>query len=136
MCGFTLFLTILLLPLVKQIAVMTYIINNLVYACVCFTAGYAPAVGLQQQSSHNQAQAVLGTYSPITSHQRSMVQVNTEHPKVSFCVRLERIRAPKEALSSLENACGGKFFSLTLLFFSLSFLCREVFQCPIPKVKL
>lgn len=102
---------------------------------VCFIAGYAPAVGLQQQSSHNQAQAVLGTYSPITSHQRSMVQVNTEHPKVSFCVRLEQLRAPKEALSSLESACGDKLFS-NFTFFSLSFLCREVFQCPIPKVKL
>ncbi|KAM7373129.1 hypothetical protein PAMP_008009 [Pampus punctatissimus] len=35
------------------------------------TAGYAPAVGVQQ-SSHTQA--VLGTYSPMPSHQCSMVQ--------------------------------------------------------------
>ncbi|XP_073319052.1 cAMP-regulated phosphoprotein 21 isoform X2 [Pagrus major] len=45
--------------------------------------GYAPAVGVQQQSSHTQAQAVLGTYSPITSHQRSMVQggVSVSYPQ-------------------------------------------------------
>nr|XP_020462575.1 cAMP-regulated phosphoprotein 21 [Monopterus albus]XP_020462576.1 cAMP-regulated phosphoprotein 21 [Monopterus albus]XP_020462577.1 cAMP-regulated phosphoprotein 21 [Monopterus albus] len=36
-------------------------------------AGYAPVVGLQQ-SSPSQAQAVLGTYSPMASHQCSMVQ--------------------------------------------------------------
>lgn len=100
---------------------------------VCFIAGYAPAVGLQQQSSHNQAQAVLGTYSPITSHQRSMVQVNTEHPKVSFCVRLEQLRAPKEALSSLESACGDKFFSLTLLFFLCLFSAGRCFSVLSPK---
>ncbi|KAM7384192.1 hypothetical protein PAMA_011506 [Pampus argenteus] len=47
------------------------------------TAGYAPAVGVQQ-SSHTQA--VLGTYSPMPSHQCSMVQVNTEHPKGSVAV--------------------------------------------------
>lgn len=54
--------------------------------CV-YAAGYTPAVGVQpQQSSHAQAQAqaVLGTYSPMASHQCSMVQVSTEHPKVSF----------------------------------------------------
>lgn len=38
------------------------------------SAGYTPAVGVQQQSSHTQAQAVMGTYSPVASHQRSMVQ--------------------------------------------------------------
>lgn len=108
--------------------------------CV-FAAGYAPAVGVQQQqqqSSHTQAQAVLGTYSPMASHQRSMVQVNTEHPKILFCVRLETTQPLREAFNSLESACGGKFYPLTnftSLFFSLS-LCREVFQCPIPKVKL
>ncbi|KAI3358553.1 hypothetical protein L3Q82_014967, partial [Scortum barcoo] len=36
-------------------------------------AGYAPAVGVQQ-SSHTQAQAVLGTYSSMASHQCSMAQ--------------------------------------------------------------
>ncbi|XP_019119906.1 cAMP-regulated phosphoprotein 21 isoform X2 [Larimichthys crocea] len=49
------------------------------------TAGYAPAVGVQQQqqSSHTQAQAVLGTYSPMASHQRSMVQggVSVSYPQ-------------------------------------------------------
>ncbi|XP_049891241.1 cAMP-regulated phosphoprotein 21 isoform X1 [Epinephelus moara] len=46
-------------------------------------AGYAPAVGVQQ-SSHTQAQAVLGTYSPMASHQhRSMVQggVSLSYPQ-------------------------------------------------------
>ncbi|TMS18362.1 cAMP-regulated phosphoprotein 21 [Larimichthys crocea] len=49
--------------------------------------GYAPAVGVQQQqqqqSSHTQAQAVLGTYSPMASHQRSMVQggVSVSYPQ-------------------------------------------------------
>ncbi|CAB1455370.1 unnamed protein product [Pleuronectes platessa] len=37
------------------------------------TAGYPPTVGVQQ-SSHTQAQAVLGPYSPMASHQCSMVQ--------------------------------------------------------------
>ncbi|XP_023140921.2 cAMP-regulated phosphoprotein 21 isoform X1 [Amphiprion ocellaris] len=37
------------------------------------TAGYTPAVRVQQ-SSHTQTQAVLGTYSPVASHQCSMVQ--------------------------------------------------------------
>ncbi|GLD71638.1 cAMP-regulated phosphoprotein 21 isoform X1 [Lates japonicus] len=37
------------------------------------TAGYAPTVGVQQ-SSHTQTQAVLGTYSPMASHQCSVVQ--------------------------------------------------------------
>lgn len=37
------------------------------------TGGYAPAVRVQQ-SSHTQPQAVLGTYSPVASHQCSMVQ--------------------------------------------------------------
>lgn len=42
-------------------------------------AGYTPGVGVQQQSSHSQTQqtAVLGTYSPVASHQCSGVQVNT-----------------------------------------------------------
>ncbi|XP_044027632.1 cAMP-regulated phosphoprotein 21 isoform X3 [Siniperca chuatsi] len=46
------------------------------------TAGYAPAVGVQQ-SSHTQAQAVLGSYSPMASHQRSMVQggVSVSYPQ-------------------------------------------------------
>ncbi|XP_076610117.1 cAMP-regulated phosphoprotein 21 isoform X2 [Chaetodon auriga] len=46
-------------------------------------AGYAPAVGVQQQSSHTQAQAVLGTYSPMASHQCSMVQggVSVSYPQ-------------------------------------------------------
>ncbi|XP_041811216.1 cAMP-regulated phosphoprotein 21 isoform X2 [Chelmon rostratus] len=46
-------------------------------------AGYAPAVGVQQQSSHAQAQAVLGTYSPMASHQCSMVQggVSVSYPQ-------------------------------------------------------
>ncbi|XP_039978013.1 cAMP-regulated phosphoprotein 21 [Xiphias gladius] len=46
------------------------------------TAGYAPSVGVQQ-SSHNQAQAVLGTYSPMASHQCSMVQggVSVSYPQ-------------------------------------------------------
>ncbi|KAM9340436.1 cAMP-regulated phosphoprotein 21 isoform 2-T2 [Symphorus nematophorus] len=45
--------------------------------------GYAPAVGVQQQSSHTPAQAVLGTYSPMASHQRSMVQggVSVSYPQ-------------------------------------------------------
>lgn len=37
------------------------------------TGGYAPAVRVQQ-SSHSQPPAVLGTYSPVASHQCSMVQ--------------------------------------------------------------
>ncbi|XP_016896812.1 cAMP-regulated phosphoprotein 21 [Cynoglossus semilaevis] len=37
------------------------------------TAGYAPPVGVQQPT-HTQAQAVLGTYSPMASHQCSVVQ--------------------------------------------------------------
>ncbi|XP_070703211.1 cAMP-regulated phosphoprotein 21 isoform X2 [Pempheris klunzingeri] len=43
-------------------------------------AGYAPAVGVQQ-SSHTQA--VLGTFSPVASHQRSMVQggVSVSYPQ-------------------------------------------------------
>lgn len=43
-------------------------------------AGYTPGVSVQQQSSHSQTQqqAVLGTYSPVTSHQCSMVQVNSQ----------------------------------------------------------
>ncbi|XP_042292654.1 cAMP-regulated phosphoprotein 21 isoform X1 [Thunnus albacares] len=46
------------------------------------TAGYAPAVGVQQ-SSHTQTQAVLGTYSPMASHQCSMVQggVSVSYPQ-------------------------------------------------------
>ncbi|XP_035537005.1 cAMP-regulated phosphoprotein 21 isoform X3 [Morone saxatilis] len=46
-------------------------------------AGYVPAVAVQQ-SSHTQAQAVLGTYSPMASHQRSMVQqggVSVSYPQ-------------------------------------------------------
>lgn len=55
MCGFTLLLTILLLHLVKQIAVMIYIINNLVYACVFYSrlrpcCGVAAAVFTQPGS--------------------------------------------------------------------------------------
>ncbi|XP_059206702.1 cAMP-regulated phosphoprotein 21 isoform X2 [Centropristis striata] len=47
------------------------------------TAGYTPAVGVQQQSSHPQTQAVLGTYSPMASHQRSVVQggVSVSYPQ-------------------------------------------------------
>ncbi|KAK2830322.1 hypothetical protein Q5P01_018253 [Channa striata] len=37
------------------------------------TAGFTPVVGVQQ-SSHNQAQAALGTYPPMASHHCSMVQ--------------------------------------------------------------
>ncbi|XP_070777923.1 cAMP-regulated phosphoprotein 21 [Enoplosus armatus] len=46
------------------------------------TAGYAPTVGVQQ-ASHTPAQAVLGTYSPMASHQRSMVQggVSVSYPQ-------------------------------------------------------
>ncbi|XP_031179036.1 cAMP-regulated phosphoprotein 21 isoform X1 [Sander lucioperca] len=46
------------------------------------TAGYAPAVGVQQ-SSHTQGQAVLGTYSPMAPHQRSIVQggVSVSYPQ-------------------------------------------------------
>ncbi|XP_037650791.1 cAMP-regulated phosphoprotein 21 isoform X1 [Sebastes umbrosus] len=44
------------------------------------TAGYAPAVGVQP-SSHSQA--LLGTYSPMASHQRSIVQggVSVSYPQ-------------------------------------------------------
>ncbi|XP_068603267.1 cAMP-regulated phosphoprotein 21 isoform X2 [Brachionichthys hirsutus] len=47
------------------------------------TAGYAPAVGVQQQSSHSQAQAVLGAFPPMASHQCSMVQggVSVSYPQ-------------------------------------------------------
>lgn len=79
---------------------MKYIVNNLIYTRVCvFAAGYTPAVGVQQQSSHTQAQSVLGTYSPMASHQCSMVQVNTEHPKVSFFVSLEQLSPQKKHLA-------------------------------------
>ncbi|XP_041823063.1 cAMP-regulated phosphoprotein 21 isoform X3 [Melanotaenia boesemani] len=46
------------------------------------TGGYAPAVRVQQ-SSHPQPQTVLGTYTPVASHQRSMVQggVSVSYPK-------------------------------------------------------
>ncbi|XP_034561385.1 cAMP-regulated phosphoprotein 21 [Notolabrus celidotus] len=46
------------------------------------TVGYSPAAGVQQ-SSHTQAQAVLGTYSPMASRQRSMVQggVSVSYPQ-------------------------------------------------------
>ncbi|XP_023268111.1 cAMP-regulated phosphoprotein 21 isoform X1 [Seriola lalandi dorsalis] len=46
------------------------------------TAGYAPTVGVQQPSL-TQAQAVLGTYSPMASHQCSMVQggVSMSYPQ-------------------------------------------------------
>ncbi|XP_029299185.1 LOW QUALITY PROTEIN: cAMP-regulated phosphoprotein 21 [Cottoperca gobio] len=46
------------------------------------TASYAPAVGVQQ-SSHTQVQAVLGTYSPMASHQRSIAQggVSVSYPQ-------------------------------------------------------
>ncbi|XP_068189087.1 cAMP-regulated phosphoprotein 21 isoform X2 [Antennarius striatus] len=78
--------------------------------------GYAPAVGPQQQSSHNQAQAVLGTFSPMASHQCSMVQVNTHHPKVSFCIGLQN---NSQALHTSQSPCGCRFFSPTFLpFFS------------------
>lgn len=54
-----------------------------IHVCV-FSAGYVPAVGVQQSS---QAQAVLGSYSPMASHHCSTVQVNTEHPKVFLAAR-------------------------------------------------
>ncbi|XP_074543484.1 cAMP-regulated phosphoprotein 21 isoform X1 [Halichoeres trimaculatus] len=46
------------------------------------TVGYSPAAGVQQ-SSHTPAQAVLGTYSSMPSHQRSMVQggVSVSYPQ-------------------------------------------------------
>nr|XP_046273395.1 cAMP-regulated phosphoprotein 21 isoform X2 [Scatophagus argus] len=45
--------------------------------------GYAPAVGVQQQSSHTQAQAVLGTFPPMAAHQCSIVQggVSVSYPQ-------------------------------------------------------
>ncbi|XP_035476377.2 cAMP-regulated phosphoprotein 21 [Scophthalmus maximus] len=45
-------------------------------------AGYAPPGGVQQ-SSHTQAKAVLGTYSPMASHQCSVVQggVSVAYPQ-------------------------------------------------------
>ncbi|XP_014913314.1 cAMP-regulated phosphoprotein 21 isoform X1 [Poecilia latipinna] len=42
-------------------------------------AGYPPAVRVQQ-SSHTQPQPVLGTYTPVASHQCSMVQGGTSVP--------------------------------------------------------
>ncbi|TKS88462.1 hypothetical protein D9C73_023108 [Collichthys lucidus] len=65
---------------------MKYVVNNSVYLCVCSQPVTPPAVGVQQQqqqSSHTQAQAVLGTYSPMASHQRSMVQggVSVSYPQ-------------------------------------------------------
>ncbi|XP_067358597.1 cAMP-regulated phosphoprotein 21 isoform X2 [Channa argus] len=46
------------------------------------TASFTPVVGVQQ-SSHTQAQAVLGTYSPMASHHCSMVQggVSVSYPQ-------------------------------------------------------
>ncbi|XP_069371959.1 cAMP-regulated phosphoprotein 21 isoform X2 [Paralichthys olivaceus] len=44
-----------------------------IHSQVAQPTGYPPTVGVQQ-SSHTQAQAVLGTYSPLASHQCSMVQ--------------------------------------------------------------
>lgn len=76
----------------KQIAVIKYSGNRLLYTCV-FSASYVSAVGVQQSSL---AQAVLGTYSPVASHHCSMVQVNTEHPKVSFCIKLEQLSPQKK----------------------------------------
>lgn len=94
-------------------------------------AGYSPALGMQQQqSSHTQAQAVLGTYSPMASHQCGMVQVNTEHPTVSFFVSLEQFSLPKRSVSKFEKCLWSQNCQLS---FSV---CREVFQCPFPKVKL
>lgn len=98
---------------------MKYVVNNLVYACV-FAAGYAPAVGVQQQSSHAQAQAVLGTYSPMASHQCSMVQVNTEHPEVSFCAGLEQLSPQKKRIAVQKVLMvANSFLQLYFPFFSL-----------------
>ncbi|XP_018553050.1 cAMP-regulated phosphoprotein 21 isoform X3 [Lates calcarifer] len=44
-----------------------------IHSQVAQPTGYAPTVGVQQ-SSHTQTQAVLGTYSPMASHQCSVVQ--------------------------------------------------------------
>lgn len=71
-------------------------VNNLLFTCV-FSAGYVPAVGMQPSS---QAQAVLGTYSPMASHHCSTVQVNRERPKVSFCVKLEQLILQKKRVAA------------------------------------
>lgn len=93
-------------------------------------AGYSPALGMQQQqSSHTQAQAVLGTYSPMASHPCSMVQVNTEHPTVLFFASSSSA-SPKKSVSKFEKCLWLQHYQL---YFSV---CREVFQWPIPKVKL
>lgn len=101
------------------------------YVCVCVSlGGYAPAVRVQQ-SSHTQPQAVLGTYSPVASHQCSMVQVNTQ--KVSLGISLKLLE-PREETLSLNASCSCSQHQLCF-FLSLS-LCREAFRCPFPKVKL
>ncbi|XP_040910045.1 cAMP-regulated phosphoprotein 21 isoform X2 [Toxotes jaculatrix] len=53
-----------------------------IHSQVAQPTGYAPTVGVQQ-SSHTQAQAVLGTYSSMPSHQCSMVQggVSLSYPQ-------------------------------------------------------
>lgn len=87
--------------------------------CVFAAAGYTPAVGVQQQSSHTQAQAVLRTYSPIASHQCSMVQVKTEPPPQGLVLHQPCISQPsKEAFSSSQSACVCKFFPPTLFSYS------------------
>eukprot|EP00066_Takifugu_rubripes_P017985 XP_011607251.1 PREDICTED: cAMP-regulated phosphoprotein 21-like [Takifugu rubripes] len=47
------------------------------------TAGYSPALGVQQPPSHAQAQTVLGTYSHMASHQCGLVQggVSVSYPQ-------------------------------------------------------
>lgn len=69
------------------------------FVCTCvFAAGYAPTVGVQQ-SSLTQTQAVMGNYSPMASHQCSMVQVRPEQREKSKVV----LRAAQ--LQELEKLC-------------------------------
>lgn len=103
---------------------MNCIVNNPVYLNV-YAAGYTPGVGVQQQSSHTQAQAVLGTYSPMASHQCSMVQVNTEHLKVSFFFFFFHQKRFTKCVCARSNSNRTSFP-----------LCREAYRCPIPRVKL
>ncbi|XP_058474626.1 cAMP-regulated phosphoprotein 21 isoform X3 [Solea solea] len=56
-----------------------------IHSQVAQPTGYAPTIGVQQ-SSHTQAPAALGTYSPMASHQCSMVQggVSVPYPPSKF----------------------------------------------------
>lgn len=73
-----------------------------------------------QQSS--QAQTVLRTYSPMASHHCSMVQVNTEHPKVSFHVKLEQFSPQKKRLAVQKVLVAA---DSVLQLFVLSLLCLQ-----------